>query len=91
MKENENRPIGIVSERSDISFRENKDIPKLSNRQKNVLNLLRSGKHSAADISIILGYSDPRSYVRELRRRGIIVCDEWVQNEDTRYKRYWIG
>lgn len=90
MKENENRPIGIVSKRSDMSLRVNKDIPKITNRQRSVLNLLRNGKHSATDISIVLGYSDPRSYIKTLRDKGFKIVDEWVEGKDTRYKLYWL-
>lgn len=67
-----------------------KDIPKLSNRQKKVAKLLLNGKYSAADISIALHYSDPRSYIRELRDKGINVQDEWIKVDDVRFKRYWI-
>lgn len=67
-----------------------KDIPKLSNRQKKVAELLLNGKYSAADISIALHYSDPRSYIRELRDKGINVQDEWIKVDDVRFKRYWI-
>lgn len=63
----------------------------LSKRQKKVFDLLLTGKQSAADITIQLGYSDPRSYVRELREKGINVQDEWLQREDVRFKRYWIN
>lgn len=90
MKENKIRPAGIVSERSDISSRDNKDIPKVTNRQRNVLNLLRNGKHSAADITIALGYCHPASYIRTLRDKGFNIVDEWVETKDTRYKQYWL-
>ena len=62
----------------------------LSKRQKKVFNLLLTGKRSVTDITIMLGYSDPRSYVKELRFKGINVQDEWVQKDDIRFKRYWI-
>ena len=64
---------------------------KFSNRQRNVENLLKQCKHSVTDITIILGYSDPRSYIRTLRDKGVNVLDEWVQKEDIRYKLYWIN
>lgn len=62
----------------------------LSNRQKKIYDLLMAGKFSAADITIALGYCDPRSYIRELRHRGITVLDEWISKNGTHYKRYWI-
>jgi Icc-related predicted phosphoesterase len=62
----------------------------LSNRQKKIYDLLKAGKFSAADITIALGYCDPRSYIRELRNRGITVLDEWISKNGTHYKRYWI-
>lgn len=69
---------------------QNKDTENLSNRQKKVAKLLLNGKYSAADISIALHYSDPRSYIRELRDKGINVQDEWIKVDDVRFKRYWI-
>lgn len=72
------------------SFISVKVTAKLSKRQRKVAELLRSRKCSAADISVALHYSDPRSYIRELRDKGINVLDEWVSKDDVRYKRYWI-
>jgi DNA-binding CsgD family transcriptional regulator len=69
---------------------QDKGKPILSKRQKKVYDLLLTGKHSAADISIALGYSDPRSYIRELRNKNINVLDRWIESIDTRYKVYWI-
>lgn len=90
MKTNEKRPEGVQSLQSDISLGQSKDKINISERQTKVLNLLRQGKHSAADITIALGLCDPRSYIRELRYKGFNILDEWVQNEDTRYKKYWL-
>ena len=90
MRENEKRPEGVQSLQSDISLREDKDIPKISNRQKNVLDLLRQGRYSATDITIALGYCHPASYIRTLRDKGFKIVDEWIEGEDTRYKLYWL-
>jgi hypothetical protein len=91
MNEKKQRPDGAAThDRGDnIPMRQDKGNISLSKRQRKVYNLLCTGKHSAADISIQLGYSDPRSYIRDLREKGVIIHDEWVENEDTRYKRYW--
>lgn len=67
-----------------------KDIKQLSRRQKKVFDLLCTGKHSVTDITIALGYGDPRSYIRDIRDKGITVNDEWKENGDVRYKVYWI-
>ena len=67
----------------------NKD-SKLSTRLQNVCNELKKGKRSVTELTIILGYSDPRSYVKRLRDKGIFVLDEWIKKDDIRYKRYWI-
>lgn len=67
-----------------------KDIKQLSKRQKKVFDLLCTGKHSVTDITIALGYGDPRSYVRDIRDKGITVNDEWIEKGEVRYKVYWI-
>ncbi|MDI9605563.1 MAG: hypothetical protein QM305_09655 [Bacteroidota bacterium] len=92
MNEKEKRPdVGASQQQGEIPFMfQDKDTPKLSKRQRKVYELLRTGKHSAADISIKLGYCDPRSHISILREKGITVLDEWVQPNDTRFKRYWI-
>lgn len=79
-----------------ISFDEvqGKDMNKiyncLSNRQKKVFDLLCTGKQSVTDITIALGYGDPRSYIRDIREKGITVNDEWIEKGEVRYKVYWI-
>ena len=91
MKENEKRPAGMQSLRGEKSLgQRNKDKINISDRQRSVLNLLRQGRYSATDISIILGYSDPRSYIKTLRDKGFNIVDEWVDGKDTRYKLYWL-
>jgi hypothetical protein len=95
MKQKKEAPEGLNGSKRgqniSLSKCESKDRIKLSKRQKKVFKLLLTGKQSAADITIQLGYSDPRSYVRELREKGINVQDEWLQREDVRFKRYWIN
>lgn len=66
-----------------------KDIKQLSKRQKKVFDLLCTGKYSVTDITIALGYGDPRSYIRDLRAKGVNIQDRWIKGEDTRYKVYW--
>ena len=63
---------------------------KLSAREQNVCNELKRGKRSATQLTIALGYCDPRSYIRSLRDKGVIVLDEWIKKDDTRYKQYWV-
>ena len=65
---------------------------RLSNRQKRVHDFLLTGKYSAADITIALGYCDPRSYIRDLKDKGVIIQDEWIDAGDgVRFKRHWIA
>lgn len=79
-----------------ISFEEvqGKDMNKiyncLSNRQKKVFDLLCTGRQSVTDITIALGFGDPRSYIRDIRDKGITVNDEWIEKGEVRYKVYWI-
>jgi|LSQX01.3.fsa_nt_gb hypothetical protein len=96
MKEPKESPARQEPVQGEISFDEvqDKDINKiyncLSSRQKKVFNLLCTGKHSVTDITIALGYGDPRSYVRDIREKGITVNDEWIEKGEVRYKVYWI-
>ena len=64
----------------------------LAFHQQRVYNLLQSGKkYSAADISVALRLSDPRSCIRDLRAKGIDILDEWVPSEHgSRFKRYYL-
>lgn len=84
----------VQSEISFIDEMEDKDINKLYNslskRQKKVFDLLCTGKQSVTDITIKLGYCDPRSYIRYLREKNILVKDETVQKADSTHKLYWI-
>lgn len=62
----------------------------LSNRQKKVFDLLCTGKQSVTDITIALGYGDPRSYIRDIREKNIVVNDQWIEKGEVRYKVYWV-
>ena len=67
----------------------NKNLPRI---QQMVYNLLLSGeKYSAADISIELHLSDPRSHIAELRNKGFLISDEWIMSPlGSRYKLYFL-
>jgi len=73
-----------------LSKCESKDRIKLSKRQKEVYKLLLTGKYSVTDITIKLGYADPRSYVKTLRDKGIPINDQWIEKQNVRYKLYYI-
>lgn len=63
---------------------------KLTNRQQNVLNLLKKGHTSVIDVVFAFGYSDPRGYFKTLRTKGVDVKSEWIRKKDVRYKIYWV-
>ncbi len=67
-------------------------IPRLSYHQKRIYNLLSDGiPRSAADITISLRMSDPRSVIRDLRHKGVPIADEWCEGvHGGRFKRYFI-
>lgn len=91
METNDKRPVMPEHQRGDISLaRIHKDTKLLTRRQKNLVDLLQTGAYSAADISICLGYSDPRSYIRVLRNKGVNIQDYWVQTPEVRFKKYFI-
>ncbi len=60
--------------------------------QNRILKLLSAGGHySAADISVALHLSDPRSLIRRLRHKGIPILDEWHNAaHGGRFKKYFI-
>jgi len=65
---------------------------KMTKRQVRVFHLLQSGKYSVMQIANQLFIGDPRSVIRNMRKMGIEVKDEWIDTKsgDGRYKRYWI-
>ena len=67
-------------------------IPRLSYHQKRIYNLLSDGiPRSAADITISLRMSDPRSVIRDLRHKGVPIADEWCKGvHGGRFKRYFV-
>lgn len=68
-------------------------ISNLPFHQRRLYNLLSDGvPRSAADISIALRLSDPRSSIRELRAKGVPIVDEWTKAEHGgQFKRYYIA
>ena len=60
--------------------------------QRRVFDLLSDGvPRSVADISVALRLSDPRSAIRDLRKRDIPIADEWCESVyGGRFKRYFI-
>lgn len=63
-----------------------------SYHQQRIYNLLSDGiPRSAADITILLRLSDPRSVIRDLRHKGVPIADEWCEGvHGGRFKRYFI-
>lgn len=91
MKTEKQRPARQETQRGSIINSDTGKVkPKLSIRQEKVVKLLQSRKCSAADISIALGYSDPRSYVRDLKAKGLNIINQWLESDGVRYKVYWI-
>lgn len=52
--------------------------------------LTSSDKWTVIDLAIKGKIGDPRSVIRNLRKQGIKVNDEWVQGKNSSFKRYWI-
>lgn len=81
---------------SDNTSTNNRDkvIKNLPSKQKTVFSILSSGgKYSAADITVITHFSDPRSIIRDLRNKGLSILDEWRENaeKDGRFKVYYLN
>lgn len=65
--------------------------PRSSKQARLAQYLMGGGRYSVGDIMNALHIGDPRSVIRDLRERGIVVNDEWYPTGDGgRYKRYWI-
>ena len=64
----------------------------MTERQRRVMCLLSDGqKHSVIGIMQSLNIADPRSTIRDLRKLGYNVRDEWRDTiEGNRFKMYWI-
>lgn len=62
-----------------------------SAQQQTLFGLLRSGeKLSAKHLMRLTSDRDPRSTIRYLRKRGILVGDVWVSDGGPRYKLYFL-
>ncbi len=67
-----------------------KKVPSLKQR---VLTRLGDGRrYNVAQLTIECHTSDPRGIIRDLRRQGYNVADEWVQSPTgSRFKEYWLA
>lgn len=92
MNENNNAPHSDERNRERNENEQRKVIEKLPKHQRAVFDLLTRARLSVADISRLLGYSDPRGHIRNLRNKGVNVCDEWRTGAtpDVRFKVYFI-
>lgn len=64
---------------------------KSAQKQTQAILLLSDGhKHTAMEVSFKCHISDPRSTIRDIRERGIDIKDEWVEENGSRFKHYWI-
>lgn len=60
-------------------------------RRDRIRRLLEEKPRSATELTILTGYSDPRSYIRYLRRIGVDVTDSWrTDATGARFKVYYI-
>lgn len=59
--------------------------------QRKVYDLLIAGKMGVSELSAKLRIADPRGHIRELRRKGFNVKDDWrTSMYGNQYKIYWI-
>lgn len=65
----------------------------MGNKEMNLLRLLMNGgRYTVLDICARLRIGDPRSVIRNLRRKGYAVVDEWETGvTGVHYKRYWVA
>lgn len=92
MKKKEERPDLQGQEPSayGVANTISKDTKKISKRQKKILKLLLTGKRTVTEMTIKTGFSDPRGYMAILRKKGLVINDEWITYDNVRYKKYWI-
>lgn len=63
----------------------------LTSRELALMSLLSDGHaYSVTEIANALYIGDPRSSIRNLRNKGVNICDYWAQSQEGRYKRYYI-
>ena len=80
-----------IKHRFDVSGDKGSEIQDSSQICRKVLNLfLSGGQYSNVEISMILRTPDPRSHIRELRKRGYKISDNWVKSKNSRYKIYFL-
>ncbi len=92
MDEKNNAPHSNEQNRERIESEQRKISENLPKHQREVFKLLLRARLSVADISRLLGYSDPRGHISKLRKKGVNVCDEWRTGAtpDVRFKVYYI-
>lgn len=65
---------------------------KLSVRQRILQTLSDGRKHHAAELTLTCHTSDPRGIIRDLRRAGHNILDEWATSPTgARYKLFWLA
>ena len=66
-------------------------LSKATQKRMRAIKLLSDGnKYTVMQIAFACNIGDPRSVIRNIRDLGIEVKDEWVEADESRYKRYWI-
>ena len=80
----ENAPHGLI-------MRKDNHAPR-NTQQRRIYSLLSDGRaRSTVEISIALHLCDPRAVIRDLRRKGVGISDEWRRTADgKRYKVYFM-
>ena len=53
--------------------------------------ILRNGSITSLECAIYLKVMDLQGVIRDLRKQGYNILDIWEKNDDTKYKRYFLG
>lgn len=83
-------PVSSCGRRGGLGERTGR-VAELSAQRRLVYRLLADGKpRSSADIAAELHLCDPRAVIRDLRKAGFPIGDEWVKGERSRFKHYFV-
>lgn len=84
------RPVLLDQIRDEKSLIEDNEYTKFTPREQEILELLFEWKMTLVELAVNLNMTEPRVYIRKLRKKGVPISNEWIISRGIRCKRYWI-